>query len=45
MTNGMIAFLVLVAIPVALCIFIAIAGEMNKRTIARVNAEIDRLSK
>jgi len=45
MTNGMMAFLVLVVIPVALCIFIAIAGEMNKRTVARVNAEIDELHK
>lgn len=45
MTNGMMAFLVLVVIPVALVIFIIIAGEMNKRTVARVNAEIDRLSK
>jgi len=45
MSNGLIALLVLVVIPVALCVFIAIASEMNKRTVARVNAEIDRLAK
>ena len=43
--NCLIALALLTIAPMLCAIVVYIGGEMNKRTVARVNAEIDRLHK